>query len=141
VPDKTIKPVKAITSPIRFLILGFSFNHKNAINMPNGTSNCTKRTAEDASIMLRPENVNEYWRVHPIKESINNSFKYFFGIGNHHTRTNPVTLQRKPLMSIGGSCSMPGLVITKPIPHRQGTDIASKKSRIGIKDLFSDSYL
>ena len=84
-------------------------------------------------MILRPENVNEYWRVHPIKESINNSFKNFFGIGNHHTRTNPVTLQRKPLMSIGGNCSMPGLVITKPIPHRQGTDIARIKSRMGIK--------
>jgi hypothetical protein len=83
--------------------------------------------------MLRPENVKEYWRVQPIIESINRSFKNFLGIGNHHTRTKPVKLQRKPLMSIGGNCSMPGFVITKPIPHKKGTEMARKKSRISIE--------
>ena len=54
-------------------------------------------------------------------------------MGNHQIRTIPVKLHRKPLINMGGNCSIPGFVITKPTPHKQGTDIARKKLRIGIE--------
>ena len=38
-----------------FFIVGISFNKKNAINIPKGVSNCTRRTAEEASIRFKPE--------------------------------------------------------------------------------------
>ena len=85
--------------------------------------------------MFKPENVNEYWTVQPTNEINNNFFKYFFGIGNHHTSTRPVNHQRNPLISIGGNCSIPGLVITKPIPQKKGTDIAIIRSRRGINKI------
>ena len=75
-----------------------------------------------ASSKFKPENVNEYWRVHTIKERKNNFFIYILGIGNHQTNNNPVKVQRKPLISIGGKYSIPGFVITKPTPHNNGTD-------------------
>ena len=59
-------------------------------------------------------------------------FKYFLGIGKNHTRIKPDKLQRKPLISIGGNSSIPGLVNENPIPHKRGTEIANKKSRNGI---------
>jgi hypothetical protein len=61
-------------------------------------------------------------------------FKYFLGMGNHHARIRPVKLQRNPLMSIGGNCSIPGFVITKPTPHNNGTEMAKIKSRTGINE-------
>jgi hypothetical protein len=72
--------------------------------------------------------------VHPIIEINKICFKYFLGMGNHHARIRPVKLQRNPLMSIGGNCSIPGFVITKPTPHNNGTEIAKIKSRTGILD-------
>ena len=47
-------PIKAITKPTMFFIDGISFNKKNAIIIPNGTSSITRRTAEDASIIFNP---------------------------------------------------------------------------------------
>ena len=42
----------------------------------------------------------------------------------------PVKPQRKPLISIGGNCSIPCLVNAKPIPHKRGTEIAKDRGLI-----------
>ena len=55
-------------------------------------------------------------------------------MGNHHTRIRPVKLHLKPLISIGGNCSIPSFVKVNPTPQRMGTDIASIRSRKGIEN-------
>ena len=63
-------------------------------------------------------------------------FKYCLGIGNSHINIIPDNPHLNPLMSIGGNCSIPGLVTTNPIPHKKGTLIAKKKSLNGIKVIY-----
>ena len=53
-PVKINTPTKAIIKPIIFLTVGISFNKKNAITIPKGTSNITRSTAEEASIIFKP---------------------------------------------------------------------------------------
>ena len=73
--------------------------------------------------------------MHATNETNKISLKNFFGAGNHQTRTNPAISHRKPLINKGGNCSIPGFEITKPNPHKHGTDIARNKSFIGISNL------
>ena len=53
-PVKIYTPIKAIIKPTMFFIVGISFNKKNAIIIPKGTSSITRRTAEEASIIFNP---------------------------------------------------------------------------------------
>ena len=96
---------------------------------PKGTSACTNNTAEDASIILKPVQVNPYCKVLPIKETMIKSLNNPFGIGNHQIIINAAKLNRKPINKNGGKYSNAGLAITNPNPKKIGTIIAIKPSR------------
>ena len=132
-PVNINNPAPAINSPNKFFNGGFSFNIRNAAKTPKGTSNWTIIIAEDASTRFKPENVSPYCKVQATKESINISLNKFLGTGNHQTKIRPASHQRKPLIKRGGSCSIPGLAITKPKPHKQGIEMAIMISFIGIR--------
>ena len=122
-------PIKAIHIPIIFFIPGLSFNKKKAIITPKGTSACTRSTADDASIIFKPEYVKPYCKVLPINETIIKSLNNPLGIGNHQIRIKAARVKRKPINKNGGNCCIAGFAITKPNPKKIGTDIAIIPSR------------
>ena len=130
-PVKKIIPIEAINKPNRFFKEGFSFKIKKAMRIPNGISHCISNVAEAASTMFKPEKVNEYWRVEPNKEIINNDLNNFFGNGKNQHIIIPLKDQRNPLSKIGGNWSIAGFAMTKPKPKIIGTSIARKISLIG----------
>ena len=132
-PAKKIIPINAINKPNIFFKDGFSFKIKKAMRIPNGVSHCINNVAEAASTMFKPEKVNEYWRVEPNKEIINNDLNNFFGNGKNQHIIIPLKDQRNPLSKIGGNWSIAGFAITKPKPRIIGTSNARKISLIGMK--------
>ena len=55
------------------------------------------------------------------KDTKNNSFKNFFGIGNHQINIIAAMVNLKPINNNGGKYSKAGLAITKPNPKKIGT--------------------
>ena len=96
---------------------------------PKGTSACTNNTADEASIIFKPEQVKPYCKVLPIKETIIKSLNNPFGIGNHQTIINAAMVKRNPINKNGGKYSKAGFDITKPKPKKIGTSKATKLSR------------
>ena len=70
-----------------------------------------------------------------IKETKNNSFKNFFGIGNHQINIIAAMLNLNPINNNGGKYSKAGLAITKPNPRKIGT-IAAKSVSLKLKLYF-----
>ena len=70
-----------------------------------------------------------------IKDTKNNCFKNFFGIGNHQTSTIAAIVNLKPISNNGGKYSKAGLAITKPNPKKIGT-IAAKSVSLRLKLYF-----
>ena len=63
-----------------------------------------------------------------IKDTKNNCFKNFFGIGNHQINTIAAIVNLKPISNNGGKYSKAGLAITKPNPKKIGTTAAKSVS-------------
>ena len=63
-----------------------------------------------------------------IKDTKNNSFKNFLGIGNHQINIIAAMLNLKPINNKGGKYSKAGLAITKPNPKKIGTIVAKSVS-------------
>ena len=56
-----------------------------------------------------------------IKDTKNNCFKNFFGIGNHQISIIAAMVNLNPINNNGGKYSNAGLAITKPNPKKIGT--------------------
>ena len=63
-----------------------------------------------------------------IKDTKNNCFKNFFGIGNHQINTIAAIVNLNPISNNGGKYSKAGLAITKPNPKKIGTTAAKSVS-------------
>ena len=70
-----------------------------------------------------------------IKETKNNCFKSFFGIGNHQINIIAAIVNLKPINNNGGKYSKAGFAITKPNPKKIGT-IAAKSVSLKLKLYF-----
>ena len=62
------------------------------------------------------------------KDTKNNCYSNFFGIGNHQINIIAAIVNLKPINNNGGKYSKAGLAITKPNPKKIGTTAAKNVS-------------